>query len=67
MKQSIYRLRIRSVPGNNVLPVSNSAMIHPTDQISTKDIKIHSDRNIIGIDVDKIEKTFAIYIIPVRL
>jgi len=28
--------RIRSVPGNNVLPVNSSAIIHPTDQMSTK-------------------------------
>lgn len=27
--------RIRSVPGNKVLPVRSSAIIHPTDQIST--------------------------------
>lgn len=28
--------RIRSVPGNRVLPVRSSAIIHPTDQISTE-------------------------------
>lgn len=31
-----YEKRIRSVPGNNVLPVKSSAIIHPTDHISTK-------------------------------
>lgn len=31
-----YKKRIRSVPGNNVLPVKSSAIIHPTDHISTK-------------------------------
>lgn len=30
---------IRSVPGNNVLPVSNSAIMHPTDQISTENYR----------------------------
>lgn len=34
--KSMIVKRIRSVPGNNVLPVSSSAIIHPTDQISTK-------------------------------
>lgn len=34
--KSIIIKRIRSVPGNNVRPVNNSAIIHPTDQISTK-------------------------------
>jgi hypothetical protein len=28
--------RIRSCPGNNILPVNNSAIIHPTDHISTE-------------------------------
>ena len=32
--------RIRSVPGNNVLPVKSSAIIHPTDHISTKKHKL---------------------------
>lgn len=42
--------RIRSVPGNRVLPVSSSAIIHPTDQISTEkkrlntSVMIHSCR-----------------------
>lgn len=35
LKKNSLGKRIRSVPGNNVLPVSNSAIIHPTDQIST--------------------------------
>lgn len=34
MKWNTYK-RIRSVPGNNVRLVSNSAIIQPTDQIST--------------------------------
>lgn len=29
-------LRIRSVPGNKDFPVNISAMIHPTDQMSTE-------------------------------
>lgn len=44
--------RIRSVPGNKVLPVRSSAIIHPTDQISTETqksmtqhIKIYSLNN----------------------
>lgn len=36
MIESIVKIEyLRSVPGNNVRPVSNSAIIHPTDQIST--------------------------------
>jgi len=30
------RKRIRSVPGNRVLPVNSSAMMQPTDQMSTE-------------------------------
>ena len=31
----VFLKRIRSVPGKSVLDVSSSAMMHPTDQIST--------------------------------
>lgn len=45
--QQVYNLkRIRSVPGNRVLPVRSSAIIHPTDQISTAKrsrTEIHDD------------------------
>lgn len=40
--------RIRSVPGNNVLPVKSSAIIQPTDQISTK-IKINNEFNYVHL------------------
>lgn len=33
---SVSLKRIQSVPGNRVLPVRSSAIIHPTDQISTE-------------------------------
>lgn len=33
---TVYKERIRSFPGNNAFPVSISAIIHPTDHISTK-------------------------------
>lgn len=36
--------RIRSVPGNRVLPVRSSAIIHPTDQISTEKEKRGRDQ-----------------------
>jgi len=38
IQQNLSRMtqRIRSVPGNSVLPVNSSAIIHPTDQMSTK-------------------------------
>ena len=39
--------RIRSVPGNKVLPVSSSAMMHPTDQMSTTVLRIQNkNRNL---------------------
>ena len=40
LKVSRSNLFIRSSPGNNGLPVSNSAIIQPTDQISTTKFKI---------------------------